>query len=129
MPIWKIDGIGYLDSGTAIVAGDAVIEIEFQLGRDSANAHEVALKFRSDDGPVEIRVGNPPPVRPESRSRTVVIFANFPLDTVSTNGGVSIGEIDGKGLWLAFLVEPYPTSPPGNVRHLSYMLYTGSKRR
>ena len=122
MPIWKIDGKDYLDSGTVIVDGDAVVEVDFQVGKDPNKKHQVALKFRSDDGPVEMRVGTAKP------GRTVVHFANFPFDSVSSNGGVSIGEIDGKGLWLAFIVEPFKVAPPGNVRRLTYTFYLAPKR-
>ena len=119
MPIAKVDGRKFLETNCIIVLDDAVVEIHVDHPR---GGHWVALKFRQEPGRTEIRYGNPRP------DRTVVKFVNFPYDEVTANGGVRIGQIYDEDLWLAFVVEPYPTVPPGNVRRLTYTLYSGPER-
>lgn len=113
MPITKIDGQRFIESGSVIVSGDAVVELRVEY---RSHVQQIAIKFRSEGSQPQIRYGNPRP------DRTVVHFANMPMDTVSSGGGVGIGKIVDDDLWLAFVIEPFPNSP-GDVRHLTYTLY------
>ena len=95
--IRKVDGRRFLDSGTIVVVGDAVVEVEVN---HRGKTHQIALKFRTDDKGPEVRFGNP------QNDRTVVHFANFPFDTTSANGGVSIGKIAETSCGLPTLFNP-----------------------
>lgn len=115
MGIKNIADREFLDSGTVLVGTDAVIEIEFLR---NGTPHQVALKFRTDGGSPAVRWGSPSP------TRTVVHFANFPGDTVSTGGGVKIGMIAEKQLLLAFVAEPFKDAAGGPLWQVTYTLYT-----
>jgi len=114
VPIWKVDGRRYLDSGTIIVTGDAAIEIRVEFG---GKPHEVALKFRTTDSrETSVKFGSPKP------DRTVVHFVNVPEHPYAS-GGAHIGKIGDRELILAFYVRPLPITPDGTPRFLAYTLY------
>lgn len=113
--IRNISGRPVVDTGTVIVNGDAVVEIEFPWGDAK---HQVSLKFRTDDQGPQVRFGQP------KAGRTVVHLANFPLDQASAAGGIPIGTLGESQLMLAFVIEPFRETPPGDVRLLNYTLYT-----
>jgi len=124
VPISKVDGRRFLDSGTIVVADDAVVEI---LVESDGKPHEVALKFRTSgvEAKTAISWGNP------KDNRTVVIFNNVPTDVRTSSPGIHIGNIGHRLLTLAFVIEPFDgpsttiVGPPQQAWWLSYTLYGG----
>jgi hypothetical protein len=118
VPIWKVDGIRYLDSDTIVVSGDAAVEIKFS---SENQPYEVALKFRTvEEDDVGVRVGNP------KSNRTVVHLINFPTNGPLSSPRVQIGKIGDRDLFLAFVANPF-ASPSGVVWSLTYTLFAGGQ--
>ena len=113
MPIVKVDGRRFLETGTIIVTGDQPV-IEIKIARDEFQ-HEVAIKFRYDDGASRIKFGNP------NDNRTVVHFTNFHHARSFTSIGELIGFIGDYELRLVFQVEPFTFE--GVSRKLTFTLY------
>ena len=90
--IRKVDGRSFLDSGTIIVSGDAVVEVDVEY---KGRKHEIALKFRTKDGEEpDIQFGNPRP------DRTVIHFVNFPKSQTVAADGFHVGKIGDEDLRL-----------------------------
>ena len=113
MPITKVDGRRFLETGTIIVTGSEPV-IEIKIDRDEFQ-HEVAIKFRHDDDASRVKFGNP------SDNRTVVHFSNFHPGSYVHSDGEPIGFIGDYELRLAFQVEPLTSL--GVLRKLTFTLY------
>lgn len=109
MPIRKLDG--YLDSGTVVFSGDAIVEIVFSY--DDETQHEVALKFRTaPDEATGLQVENPVP------DRTLIHFVNYPnLGTIASN--VKVGKIGTDEFALSYVIQNFIP----DIRWLTYSLY------
>src|SRR5690242_13246170 len=118
MAIRKVDGRVFLDSGTAIVAGNSVVEL---MVDHAGRPHEVALKFRSTivPGTPDLRYGNP------RTNRTVVQFLNYAVGETHVADAVPIGKIGEDELKLSFVLQSFHADPR-NVWWVSYTLYAGA---
>jgi hypothetical protein len=116
VPIWKVDGRGFLDSGTVVVSSEAAVEIRIE--RKGKPHHEVAIKIRNRENEQEsqVKFGNPRP------DRTVVHLINF--DEPVAEDVIHIGKIGDENLRLSYVIHP-TWSLEAKIRWLTYTLYVG----